>query len=318
VKRGLVLTAVLLAIVIYFLKTPVAAQDHGAQPDAPPPATATPPPNPPNGAPAGGGQGGAQGGGVRFGGIVAYPDRPKAPQEVLDRGKALYSVNCAFCHASDAGGAVGPNLIRSAVVLEDKDGELIAPVVHGSRADRGMPRIDLTAAQISDIAAWLHSLHVSSRSLPPEKPINIVTGDAAAGKGYFDKTCASCHSVAGDLAGIASKIPNPRNLQQAWLLPSGPGARLGAAVAIDNPIKVKPSTVTVTFPNGQKVEGQLVYIDDFNVTVRTVDGNEHTYPRNNDKPKVEVHDPMDAHRALFAKYTDKDIHDVTAYLVTIK
>ncbi len=279
-------------------------QVHGETPEPPPPAVQGQAPQAP-----GGGRGA----------MMGFPDRPKAPQEVLDRGKAQYSVSCAFCHASDAGGAVGPNLIRSGVVLEDQNGDLIGPIVHGSRANMGMPRIDLTDAQISDIAAWLHSLKVSSRSGPPDKPIDIVVGKVDAGKAYFQQTCASCHSVTGDLAGIASKFPNPRALQQAWLLPSGPGNRGGGGPpAPEGAVKVKPTTVTVTLPSGQKAEGELVSIDDFDVTLKGADGFDHTYPRNNDVPKVEIHDPMDAHRALFAKYTDKDIHDLTAYLVTIK
>src|SRR5580765_4811175 len=104
----------------------------------------------------------------------AYPDRPHAPQEVLDRGRAIYGVNCAFCHGSDAGGGeTGPNLHRSQVVLNDKAGELILPIVHGERAEKGMPRIPITDEQVSDIAAWLHSYHVASRTDPDENHIDI-------------------------------------------------------------------------------------------------------------------------------------------------
>ena len=157
-----------------------------------------------------------------------YPDRPKAAQEVLDRGKVVYGVNCGFCHGSDAGGGeVGPNLLRSAVVLEDQSGESFwTPIVHGSRADKGMPRVDISNAQISDIAAWLHSLKVASRTEADDK-INIVRGDAKAGEAYFQKTCAACHSVTGDLKGFASKMPNPKTLQQNWILPGGGGRGSG-------------------------------------------------------------------------------------------
>ena len=93
----------------------------------------------------------------------AYPERAKASQEVLDRGKAVYGVSCAFCHGSDAGGGeIGPNLLRSGVVLEDQSGELLAPIVHGARADKGMPRVDITDTQIADVTAW--------RSLGPQRP----------------------------------------------------------------------------------------------------------------------------------------------------
>jgi cytochrome c oxidase cbb3-type subunit 3 len=247
----------------------------------------------------------------------AYPARPKAPQEVLDRGKGTFGVNCAFCHGSDAGGGeVGPNLLRSSVVLEDQSGELIAPIVHGARVDRGMPRIDLTDAQISDVAAWLHSLRVASRTAADET-INIVVGDPSAGEVAFQKTCSSCHSVTGDLKGFASKMANPKTLQQTWMLPGG-GGRGGFGAGAPSPLHVPPTTVTVTLPGGQKVTGKLGRIDDFYVGLTEADGTVQGFSRMGDVPKVEIHDPLAPHRELLRTYTDKQIHDITAYLVTLK
>jgi cytochrome c oxidase cbb3-type subunit III len=250
----------------------------------------------------------------------AYPDRPKAPQEVLDRGKATYGVSCAFCHGSDAGGGeIGPNLLRSEAVLEDQSGELMAPIIHGSRADKGMPRIDVTDAQISDIAAWMHSLKVASRT-DPATDIDIVRGNAKAGEAYFQKTCASCHSVTGDLKGFASKMPNPKTLQQTWMLPGGGGGRgPGGPPAPQLPgLHVPPVTVTVTEPNGIKVSGVMNRIDDFYVGLTEADGTVRGFTRMGNIPKVEIHDPLAPHRELLRKYDDKDIHDLTAYLVTLK
>ena len=250
----------------------------------------------------------------------AYPDRPKAPQDVLDKGKATYGVSCAFCHGSDAaGGEVGPNLLRSSVVLQDESGELIAPIVHGARMDKGMPRIDLTDAQVSDIAAWLHSLKVASRTDPNENNIDIVRGDAKAGEAYFQKTCASCHSATGDLQGFASKMPTPKTLQQTWMLPGGGGGRgPGGPASQMAGLHVPPVTVTVTSPTGVKTTGTLNRIDDFYVGLTEKDGTVRGFSRMGDTPKVEIHDPLAAHRELLRVYTDKDIHDVTAYMVTLK
>ena len=251
----------------------------------------------------------------------AYPDRPKAPQEVLDRGKAVYGVNCAFCHGSDAGGGeVGPNLLRSSVVLSDMSGELIAPLIHGSRVDKGMPRIEMTEGQISDVASWLHSLKVASRTDPNEFKIDIVRGDARAGEVYFQKTCASCHSATGDLKGFAVKMPNPKTLQQTWLLPGGSGGRGGGSYGAGPTLAlhVPPTTVTVTQPSGENVDGKLTRIDDFYVGLTLADGSIRAFERAGDTPKVEIHDPLAPHRELLRHYTDKDIHDLTAYLVTLK
>ncbi len=262
--------------------------------------------------PAHGGQ--AAPAGQARGGLVAYPDRPRAPQAVIDRGKAAFSVNCAFCHGSDAGGgSIGPNLLRSEVVLSDKDGENILPIVHGARAAQGMPKIEIADSSVPDIAAWLHSLKTGGNMRSTEK-INILVGNADAGKVAFANTCSSCHSVAS-MQGFAAKFADPRTMQQTWILP----VAMGRGPAANAPkLNVPPVTATVSGPGMQPVTGKLGTIDDFYVEVTTDDGVVHRYTRTNDVPRVEVHDPLEAHRALFRKYNDKEIHDITAYLETLK
>lgn len=255
---------------------------------------------------------------VPRGGLVAYPDRPRAPQPVLDRGKGAFSVNCAFCHGSDAaGGSVGPNLLRSEVVLQDRNGELILPIVHGARAAQGMPKIEIPDTTVPDIAAWLHSLKTGGNMRSTEK-INIVVGDAGTGKATFTRMCSSCHSTDADLKGFAAKFPDARAMQQAWILPGGGGGRGPAAATPQVQLHVPPVTATVTEANGSKVTGRLGTIDDFFVEVTTDDGVAHRFTRSNDVPKVEIHDPLAPHRALFRTYNDKDIHDITAYLESLK
>jgi mono/diheme cytochrome c family protein len=243
--------------------------------------------------------------------FVAYPARPPADPAKVARGKEIYTVNCAFCHGDDArGGDVGPNIIRSTILLNDKDGELLSPVLETGRPAQGMPSIKLTAAQTSDLAAYIHSFRVLGYDAARNRPATIVVGDAKAGEAYFKSACARCHSVTGDLKGIATRVGDPRGLQQRWLMPTA-GGRGGAPQAA-------PTTVTVTLGNGQKIEGRLGRIDDFLVTVILADGTSQTIRRDGNNPKVEVHDPIQGHRDLLSKYTDKNIHDVTAYLVTVK
>src|SRR5580658_6762639 len=163
----------------------------------------TPPAN------AGAGRGADQGAGRGRGGgrPEAYPQHPPGDPAAIDRGKATYGVQCSFCHGSDArGGEGGPNLIRDEVVLRDQNGEGIAPVVQNGRPDRGMPKFDLSAAQISDIAAFIHSFRVAGYDASRDRPPSIVVGNAAAGEAYFKTTCAKCHAATGDLKGIAAKI----------------------------------------------------------------------------------------------------------------
>jgi cytochrome c oxidase cbb3-type subunit III len=230
----------------------------------------------------------------------------------VERGKALYGVRCTFCHGADArGGEGGPNLVRSGLVLNDIKGELIAPVLQNGRPEMGMPKFDFTSTQVSDIASFLHTFRAAGRDPARNAPPNVLVGDAKAGQVYFNAKCASCHSVTGDLKGLGSKVSDPKTLQQTWLMP---GAGRGASVVTNVP----PKTVTVTVSAAQKFEGRLERIDDFTITLVDAGGTSRTFIRNGSTPAVEVHDPLRPHKDLLPMYTDKDIHDVTAYLATIK
>ncbi len=297
VAKSLLVLAFFLLLVTQVLH--VTAQTQNPRPNQS--TQTTPPPRPP-----GGGGGGF---------ANAYPPRPPAPPEVLERGKALYSVHCSFCHGSDArgGGEGGPSLIRSDIVLNDQKGELIAPVIQNGRGT--MPKFSLTVEQISDIAAFIHSFRVGGYDISRNRPATIVVGEAKAGAAYFNATCAKCHSVTGDLKGFAARFANPRQMQQSWLMPGSGGGFGGGGGA---PSNLKPTTVTVTLAAGKQVTGRLKRIDDFIVTLIEADGTPRTFRRNGDVPKVEINDPLEPHRELLSKYTDKDIHNVTAYLVTVK
>lgn len=246
-------------------------------------------------------------------GIGAYPARPPADPAVLERGKAVYGTYCTFCHGADIrGGDGGPSLLRSPVVLDDQNGELIGPIVLNGRPDRGMPKFALTPAQIGDIAAFLHSFRVNGYDESRQRPPSIVVGDSAAGAVFFKNRCASCHSATGDLQGIATRINNPRTLQQIWLMP-GSGGR-GAPP----PANAKPPRATVTTAGGEKIEGEIERVDDFSVAIRLQDGSRRSWRIVNGSPRVVVQDALAAHRELLKEYSDADIHNVTAYLVTLK
>jgi len=271
--------------------------------------SAQPPAQAPPRAPAGR----AGGGGGGF--AAAFPQRPPADPAVVERGRAIYGVQCNFCHGSDArGGEGGPNLLRSQLVLNDQNGEGIAPVILNGRPDQGMPKFDLNKTQIAEVAAYIHSFRVGGYDISREKPVTILVGDAKAGQSYFQAKCASCHSTIGDLKGIGAKFEDPKLLQNFFLMPGGGRGGFGGGA----PGKVPPTTVTVTSAKGPKVEGRLGRIDDFIVTLTEADGTPRTFRRDGDSPKVEIHDPMQPHKDLLRQYTDKDIHNLTAYLVTVK
>jgi cytochrome c oxidase cbb3-type subunit 3 len=174
-----------------------------------------------------------------------------------------------------------------------------------------MPPMTVAQDDVKAIAEYIHSIAATAQRQggpPPGPPVNlnIVVGDAAAGRTYFASKCSGCHSATG-LNGIAARFPNPRDLQNYWL--AGGGGRGGNA---------SPVMATVTLPNGQKFEGQLNRQDDFIVILNMADGSTQSFRRNGDVPKVDVRDPRAAHRNLLPDYTDRDIHNVTAYLVTLK
>jgi cytochrome c oxidase cbb3-type subunit III len=262
----------------------------------------------------------AEGNGRGGRGGYAFPSHPPGDPASIARGKTLYDTNCSFCHGEDARGGAqgGPNLIRSDIVLRDQNGEMLAPVVQNGRPEGGMPKFTLSSAEISDVAAFLHSFEVNSRDPARKPPPSILVGDAKAGAAYFKAKCSSCHSVTGDLKGIGSRISDARTLQQTWLMPVVYGAQAGFGASASAAIHVPPVTVTVTTADGKTVEGRLGRIDDFIVTLTEPDGTARSVRREGDSPKVEIHDPIGPHKDLLRVYTDKDIHDVTAYLVTVK
>lgn len=246
----------------------------------------------------------------------AFPEHPPADPAMVERGKAIFGVNCAFCHGSDArGGEGGPNLLRSELVLNDKSGELIMPVVQNGRPERGMPKIDLKAAQVEDVAAYIHSFRVGGYDVSRMTPPSILVGDAKAGEVAFQSKCASCHSVTGDLKGLATKIDDPKTLQNTWLMPGGGRGGFGAGRGPQ--IAVAPTTVTVITASGQRTEGKLLRIDDFYVSLTDTSGAERTF-RLGGGTTAQIHDPVEPHKEMLPKYTDKEIHDLTAYLVTLK
>src|SRR5262245_6225353 len=301
----------------------VAAQGPPQQtPPAQPPATGAPQ------QPAPGGRGGRGQGGR---GMATFPaqKRPPGDPEVIARGKPSFITNCSSCHGVDLRGGVtgGPNLLRSAVVLMDQHGELILPIVRGARAERGMPPLpQLTDDDVKAVAEYIHSIVATARNqgAPPESetpPPNALVGDAKAGEVYFAAKCSSCHSPTGDLAGIGTKVDEAKALQNYWIVGGGGGGRGGRGGRGGQgaePSDRRTVTATVTLANGEKVTGQVARLDNFFVTLLLDDGRLRTIRREGAVPKVEVKDPLEFHKNLPAILTDKDMHDVTAYLATLK
>ncbi len=237
---------------------------------------------------------------------LAAADDELSLSEAAKRGQAQFSQSCGFCHSPDATGTTeGPDLIRSSLVRHDNNGNLIGPVIRNGRPDKGMPPVKLSESQIADVVAFLHwRLADAGRASPEEAhdlPLkSLLTGNAAAGKAYFNGAggCAHCHSPSGDLAGIAKKY-SPADLQARFLYPPD-----------------VPKAATITDTSGQRFRGQLAYKDAFSIAIKDQNGWYHSWPRN--KVTVQIHDPLAAHLELLGKYTEADVHNVFAYLETLQ
>jgi len=228
---------------------------------------------------------------------------PRPDPAAVARGKSAFQSSCGFCHGEDATGNRAPDLIRSVSLGHDTNGDTVGPIIRNGRPDKGMPAFpSLSSAQVSDIVAFLHNqaaLALHSNAVPKDYSLaKLNTGNAAAGKAYFDTACASCHSATGDLKGIASKY-QPLELELKFLHPA-----------------TQPITAKVTLASGQVLTGTLAHNDDYDIAIITPEGWYRSFSKSS--AKVELHDPLAAHKALLEKLTDADLHNIYSYLVTLK
>jgi cytochrome c oxidase cbb3-type subunit 3 len=225
--------------------------------------------------------------------------------DLIQKGKALFRQDCSFCHGRDAtGGESGPDLTRSKLVTADVDGNNIGPVVRNGRPDKGMPRFDRSDDQIASLVAFIHTQQNNALTKKGGRKgvdvSDLQTGNAEAGKQFFNGAgrCATCHSPTGDLAGIASRHQG-LELEERMLYP-----------------KHAKSRVTVTLPSGQTIAGTLEYLDEFTVGLVDSTGSYRSWRTRDVQYKVDA--PVNAHVELFSKYTDDDVHNLMAYLQTLR
>ena len=242
--------------------------------------------------------------------LAQIPQPRQLPIEdpaAVERGRALFKSSCGFCHGNDATGERGPDLVRSAVLSHDDHGTLLDPIIRNGRPDKGMPSFaTMKDDQIADIVAFLHHQGLAarrSRNMTGDYPLaKLLTGNAQAGKAFFDGAggCSHCHSVTKDLAGIAKKYA-PLDLQQNMVYPEGKNVH---------------KTAVVKLPDGERFEGKVMHEDEFGIGVMCQDGWYRSWPI--ETVTVAIRDPLEGHRDLMSKYTDADIHNLFAYLETVK
>ena len=236
-------------------------------------------------------------------------------QEASSPGQTIYTRNCSFCHGPGARGGSqgGPDLATSPIVRNDTDGQQLGAFLKVGRPAKGMPAFQLSESEVKTLAGFLHSV-VRASTASPEFGKDILVGDAAAGKQFFEGAggCTHCHSAQGDLKGIGAKYP-PLVLQGRLVLPRGHGGYPGFEAK--DPSKDR---VTITFPDGRSQSGTLIFLSDYYVTFVDASGGRHTVSREGATPKVTVEDPLEAHLKLEEHLADREMHDLTAYLASLR
>ena len=220
-------------------------------------------------------------------------------------GASLFRQNCAFCHGRDAeGGETGPDLTRSKLVLADVNGDKISEVVRNGRPEKKMPAFNFSNQELLGLVAYIHAQEARAVAQAGKRKgvdvSDLQTGNVQAGLKYFngEGTCATCHSATGDLAGIASRYEGLQ-LEERMLYP-----------------RDAKSSLTVTLPSGERISGTVAYMDEFTVALRDSHGTYRSWAARDVKYSLDA--PVHAHVELFSKYTDADIHNLMAYLQTLR
>lgn len=236
---------------------------------------------------------------------TASTDNKAGSKELVESGKTLFQQQCGFCHGRDAsGGETGPSLLDSELVKRDKTGTEIASIIRNGRPEKGMPKFDLAANAMDGLVAFIQNQRAADATNGKRRgvlPADLRTGNAAQGKRYFEGQggCFKCHSSSGDLAHVGTRLVGLR-LEQRMLYPIGTKAK-----------------AVLTFPGGKTISGEVAYNDEFTIAIRDAEGRYRSWPRVPDL-KVQIAAPAEAHAELLSKYTDADIHNLMAYLQSLK
>jgi cytochrome c oxidase cbb3-type subunit III len=235
-----------------------------------------------------------------FLGLGPAPDKAAAA-----RGVSLFQQNCAVCHGRQARGAMGPSLLTSDEVLADDHGERLSSFLKNGRPEKGMPAFaTMPDDQLKDIAEFLHLQVEEVANRGTYHVLNIVVGNAVKGRVYVAAHCMSCHTAQA-FAHIGSRFHSPEQLQRQWVWP----------------LRFRDSSLAVTAAvktlDGVTVTGRVTQVSDFRIALVDHTGKTHVIDR---EPGVEVQikDPLAAHQQMIMSLRNDDMHNVTAYLATLK
>jgi cytochrome c oxidase cbb3-type subunit 3 len=251
-------------------------------------------------------------------------EKPKFDPVAVERGKQLQVTQCGFCHGSNArGGQQGPDLTRSALVQSDENGKQLGEFIKVGRPEKNMPKFDLPERDVVDLATFLHATIEQVSNRDKYKILDILVGDPKAGEAFFNGggRCGSCHSPTGDLQGVAARYEDAATLQGRIVMPRGRRRGPPQPGRAEIPAFLEPTAVkaTVTLLSGESFTGPLIRLTDFDVTVYDAERQQpRSWLRSGGAPAVTVSDPLQAHVDMLRTWRDEDLHNVTAYLATLK
>lgn len=235
-----------------------------------------------------------------FLGLGAVPDKAAAA-----RGEPLFKQNCAFCHGPQGHGATGPSLVTSDGVLGDDHGEKLVPFLKKGRPEKGMPAFAaISDDKLKDLAEFMHLQVEEVANRGAYHVLNVVVGDKAKGQAYVGAHCLSCHT-AETFAHIGGRFRAPEQLQRYWIWPANSSNQ---ATAVKSTVKT---------PDGATLTGRVTQMSDFRITVVDDTGHARVIERKRGV-EVQINDPLAAHQEMIMTLRNDDMHDVTAYLDSMK
>ena len=238
-----------------------------------------------------------------FLGLGAEPDKAAAA-----RGEPIFQQNCAFCHGPRARGATGPGLITSDEVLGDDHGESLVNFLKKGRPQKGMPGFPtLSEGQLKDISEFIHLQVEAVANRGAYHVLNILVGNATKGKAYVAAHCMSCHTP-DTFAHIGTRFRSPDQLQRGWIWPTRPASSGDTSLA---------PTATVKALDGSTITGRVSQLSDFRIALVDAAGHAQSIERN-PGTEVEIKDPLAPHQEIVMTLANEAMHNVTAYLETLK
>jgi cytochrome c oxidase cbb3-type subunit III len=157
---------------------------------------------------------------------------------------------------------------------------------------------------LKDIAEFVHLQVEEVANRGTYRVLNILVGNAEKGQAYVAGHCMSCHK-AETFAHIGSKFRSPQQLQRNWIWPANPA---------DNSLA---PTATVNTQHGRTIAGRVTQVSDFRITLVDQEGKTRVIDRGSGV-EVQIKDPLAPHQEFIMTLANDDMHNVTAYLNSLK